>query len=306
MLFAAICWTKNGNTPGHGARYGLDEKDKFSSLPIGDSRAILVWDDSLGWTYFSDLSAEIRDFLDLYLPICNSPLQKSFVIGHLGQGLDGYIAASSGDSNYVTGRENILHLHRMRALCDAVVVGAGTALSDNPRLTTREVKGKHPVRVIIDPQLRLPSDLSIFTDEVSETLIFFDEKIKSHVFSKNETVSLIGVPLINGRLDLESLLNALNSRGLMTVFVEGGGKTVSGFLEKNLLNRLQIAISPLVIGEGIPGIRVTPKKRLKDCLRPHSRVFRMGNDILFDCDLRSIDREVAEIDSELPGISRIN
>ena len=83
---------------------------------------------------------------------------RPITIGHLGQSLDGFIATHSGDAISVTGPENILHLHRLRALCDAVVVGAGTVAADNPRLTTRLVAGSNPVRVILDPACRLPAD----------------------------------------------------------------------------------------------------------------------------------------------------
>ena len=80
-------------------------------------------------------------------------------------------------------------------------------------------------------------------------------------------------------------LRLLRARGCARVFVEGGGVTVSAFLEANLLDRLQIAIAPVLIGDGRPAIRLAPQARLRDCRRPGYRVFRMGGDVLFDCDL---------------------
>ena len=80
-------------------------------------------------------------------------------------------------------------------------------------------------------------------------------------------------------------LRLLHARGCARVFVEGGGVTVSRFLEANLLDRLQIAIAPVLIGEGRPAVRLAPQVRLRDCRRPRYRVFRMGGDVLFDCDL---------------------
>jgi len=79
----------------------------------------------------------------------------SLVIGQLGQSLDGRIATPSGKSHYITGPESLVHLHRMRAWVDAVIVGAGTVAADNPQLTVRRVEGRNPVRVVIDPSLQI-------------------------------------------------------------------------------------------------------------------------------------------------------
>ena len=91
-------------------------------------------------------------------------------MGHLGLSLDGFIATHAGESQFVTGGENILHLHRMRALSDAVVVGAGTIAADNPQLTTRHVAGPSPLRVIFDPSRRLAPDYRVFSDDSAPTL----------------------------------------------------------------------------------------------------------------------------------------
>ena len=91
-------------------------------------------------------------------------------IGHLGQSLDGFIATPSGDSQYVTGDDNIVHLHRMRALSDAVVVGAGTVATDDPQLTVRHVTGPNPLRVVFDPGRRLAQTYRVFTDDSGPTL----------------------------------------------------------------------------------------------------------------------------------------
>ena len=99
------------------------------------------------------------------------------------------------------------------------------------------------------------------------------------------------------------VIRLLRARGCARVFVEGGGVTVSMFLEANLLDRLQITIAPVLIGEGRPAVRLTPQTRLRACRRPGYRVFRMGGDVLFDCDL-SLQAEAAQ--SDVPGaLSRI-
>jgi riboflavin biosynthesis pyrimidine reductase len=87
-------------------------------------------------------------------------------------------------------------------------------------------------------------------------------------------------------LDLRVLLERLRARGLTAVLVEGGGVTVSRFLEANLVDRLHVAIAPLITGAGRPGLSLPARERIADCLRPAYRVFRMGEDVLFDCALQ--------------------
>lgn len=236
------------------------------------------------WHPADSLSGEARALADLYLPISIVAPDRRYAIGHLGQSLDGHIATGRGDSYYVTGPENILHLHRMRALCSAVVVGAETVAVDDPSLTVRHVTGPNPVRVVIDPRRRLNAGYKVFTDESAVTWLVTASSNQSD--KRLGSAKLLPVPATGGRLDLGFLLERLAERGLLTVFVEGGGQTVSAFLEANLLDRLQIAIARLVIGTGRPGLRLPGNDSLQDCLRPTGRAYRMGQDILFDCDLR--------------------
>jgi riboflavin-specific deaminase-like protein len=241
------------------------------------------------WVPTQRPDGEAGALLDLYLPLCRG---GPVTVGHLGQSIDGYIATRTGDSSYVNGPENILHLHRMRALCDAVIVGAGTIAADDPRLTTREVAGPNPVRVILDPRLRLPPNNRVFTDGEAETFVICSadiaaERPRGSSFSRDiRRTEIIAVPAVGADLDLGALLETLHARGLRRIFVEGGGTTVSRFLEAGLLDRLQIAIAPLIVGSGRPGLQLPPSERIAECFRPMHRIFAMGGDVLFDCDLR--------------------
>ncbi len=235
------------------------------------------------WTARMPLTAAAKYLFDLYLPICLTSANRPLTIGHLGQSLDGRIATESGASCYVTGPENIVHLHRMRALCDAIVVGAATIRHDNPQLTTRRVTGNNPVRVVLDSQRRLTADYNVFQDGATTTLVFCDAALAGRDTLGNAHV--IGVPLVKGRLQLSAVLEQLHARDLYGVFIEGGGITVSYFLQENLLDQLQIAIAPLLIGSGRPGITLPVIQDLNEGLRPRHRLFTMGNDILFDCAL---------------------
>ena len=265
--------------------YALEDSRVLSGSPSQDIHWCFAWQPDTGWKTSPNAAQSVRDLLDLYLPVCDACAERPLTVGHLGQSLDGHVATDSGDSCYVTGKENILHLHRMRALCDAVVVGGGTVAADDPQLTTRLVPGRNPVRVILDPKGRISDSYKILSDGQASTVLMRAENRVPPSSLDSKHVEVIGVPERNGRLDLNAVLAALHRKGLNTIFVEGGGVTVSGFLEAGLLDRLQIAIAPLIIGSGRAGLRTAPTQLLRDCLRPSHRVFRMGQDILFDCDL---------------------
>jgi riboflavin-specific deaminase-like protein len=201
------------------------------------------------------------------------------VTGRLAQTLDGRIATLSGSSQWIGGREDILHTHRLRAVCDAVIVGAGTVHHDDPRLTTRQVAGPNPVRVVLDPSRRLPAARNVFSDGVAPTILVTDGGGPA----THGHAEVLRVP----GLDLAALLRALSARGLHRVFVEGGGRTVSAFLRAGLLDRLHLTVAPRILGSGIPAFTLPEAARIADGLHFRWRVFPLGDDIL--CDI-ALDR----------------
>lgn len=229
------------------------------------------------------LAGEAAELAELYLPVCVGTVPLT--IGHLGQTLDGRIATESGVSRYVTGPANIVHLHRMRALCDAVLVGAETVRQDDPQLTTRLVPGDSPARVVVDPRRRLDATYRVFQDRQAPTLLVCAED-RAREGRPGPEVEVLGVPTVGDHLDLQVLRVRLTERGLRSVFVEGGGVTVSRFLQQGLLDRLHVAVAPLILGSGRHGLTLPVVDTLDDALRPRTRVFRMGQDVLFDCELR--------------------
>jgi len=268
-------------------RFAFAAGGGLQRVAADDPGAVLIWNPATGWESVLAATDPQRDLLDLYLPVSSGTHARPITIGHLGQSLDGFIATHSGDAISVTGPENILHLHRLRALCDAVVVGAGTVIADNPRLTTRLVVGSNPARVILDPACRLPDALTVFSDGEALTLRVCAAGSVAGAQARARGERILEVAATEGALDLHDLVRQLRALGYSRIFVEGGGVTVSSFLTAGLLDRLHIAIAPLLIGEGRPAIRLAPQARLQDCLRLQHRVFRAGSDILFDCDLRA-------------------
>jgi diaminohydroxyphosphoribosylaminopyrimidine deaminase / 5-amino-6-(5-phosphoribosylamino)uracil reductase len=241
------------------------------------------------WLASAPLSDDAKALVDLYLPL---QLDPDLVIGQIGQSLDGRIATEQGQSHYITGPADILRLHRLRALVDAVVVGAGTVAEDDPRLTVRGVEGSNPVRVVLDPDARLSSAQAVFTDGAAPTLVFHREQIASRPTARTEVVSLPAGPLHDDGddasppgFDPRMVIEALRARGLKRLLIEGGGITVSRFLQAGALTRLHVAVAPMLIGSGRPALTLLPITALDDALRPPCRTFHLGEDVLFDFDL---------------------
>jgi diaminohydroxyphosphoribosylaminopyrimidine deaminase / 5-amino-6-(5-phosphoribosylamino)uracil reductase len=224
-----------------------------------------------------------RRLLELYLPLCRGTPAR-FVVAHLGQSLDGRIAVANGGSHWVTGQQDIVHNHRMRALFDAVVVGAGTVRHDDPQLTVRAVPGPHPLRVVLDTGRRLGPDYRVFTDGEAPSLLFCAEDLAGSADRVGQA-EVVGIPTLNGSLCLSAVLERLAGRGLGRVFVEGGGITVSRFLAAGCLHRLQITIAPVIIGSGRPSITLPEVERVSAALRPEIRRVALGDDLLFECRL---------------------
>jgi riboflavin-specific deaminase-like protein len=223
----------------------------------------------------------------LYWPLClayhRRGLHDSFTIGHLAQSLDGRIATNGGVSRWLSGVADLLHTHRMRALADAVLVGVNTVLHDNPRLTVRRCAGNHPVRVVIDPERRLDGSQHVFTDAAATTLLLTaaDRARDGEALGCAE---IVPVPRGAQCLDPHEIRRLLARRGLNWLFVEGGGITVSRFLAARALDRLQITVAPVLLGSGRPSVILPEITDLSDSLRPRTRRFVLGEDVMIECD----------------------
>jgi len=268
-------------------------KPKEAAIATGEHETARVWD----WLLEQRKSvhhcmlpppistATQRAFLDLYSPFANRRDARSIVVAHLGQSIDGFIATQDGDSFYVNGPQNLDHMHRMRALADAVVVGAGTVAADDPALTTRRVKGPNATRVILEGRRRLGDAHRVFADEAAPTLLVRNGGDAGP--QRHGNAEVIGLSGADSEVDPSMLIDMLARRGLRRIFVEGGGLVVSRFLAAGALDRLQLGVAPVLIGQGRRGIAAPAQTRLLDCLRPAHRLYRMGDDLLFDYDLRA-------------------
>ncbi len=226
---------------------------------------------------------------DLFGRLALTPRGAPFVIAHLGQSLDGRIATESGHSRYIGCDASIVHLHRLRALTDAVIVGVATVVADAPQLTTRRVEGPSPVRVVLDPRARLSADASVIADGRAPTIVVHARGEEPALPTEIDTIALSVED--NGMLPPRAILRALAERGLTRILVEGGGRTVSSFIAARALHRLQFAVAPLLIGSGRAALTLPAVTTLDAALRPPCRRFDLGEDSLFDFTLEGPDKD---------------
>jgi len=218
----------------------------------------------------------------IFGPLQAGAVDEMVVVAQIGQSLDGRIATATGHSHYINGREGLAHLHRLRALVDAVVVGIGTVLADDPQLTVRRVAGPHPARVVIDPRGRLPACARMLAADGAERLVVTAEGSRLALPAGVETIALTAD---NGRIAPAAILAALSRRGFRRILIEGGARTVSGFLAAGCLDRLHVVVAPLILGAGPAALALAPVARVDHALRPPTVAHQLGDEVLFDCDL---------------------
>lgn len=175
-----------------------------------------------------------------------------FVILKSAMTLDGKTATASGDSKWITCQESRRYVHRVRSKVDAIMVGVGTVLADDPQLTCRMVRGKDPIRVVVDSRLRTPVGAALFhLDSPAETIIATIERDPA----KTASVHGLGAETLvcnaaEGRVDLEDLLRRLGKRGIQSVLLEGGRELVGTAVRNGLVDKFLLFYAPkLVAGD---------------------------------------------------------
>ena len=200
-------------------------------------------------------------------------------IGQIGQSLDGKIALNNGSSHYINEKESITYLHCLRSISDGVLVGVNTIIKDNPLLTTRKIKGPNPIRLIIDPTLKLTNKYKIFKDNNKN--IIFTNSSKEKKF-RNTTIVKFAKKSFT-----QNIYDYLKKTSLQTILIEGGPTTLSHFIELKLLNYMQFIISPTIIGSGIDSVRLKPISDLKNALRAKNTISKLGKEIIVTLDFNS-------------------
>ena len=205
---------------------------------------------------------------------------------HYAQSLDGRIATHSKDSQWIGGPASLRLAHQLRAEHGAVMVGVGTVMADNPRLTVRLVPGASPRRVVVDSTLRLPLDAHVLTDGLAPTLVATTERAP---LSRRRAVSDLGAEVLvveaneRGNVDLHCLLGRLHAAGIESLLIEGGGGIITSALRQRLVDRLVVVIAPKLIGAGTEAVGDLGVGRLRDALGFASACFRLlDEDVVFE------------------------
>ncbi|MGB3592975.1 MAG: GTP cyclohydrolase II [Ornithinimicrobium sp.] len=235
------------------------------------------------------VSSSDRVLLSRYGPLAGDGPHT--VIAQLAQSLDGFIASRTGQAQFVSGVQDREHLHRLRALVDTVVVGASTVINDDPQLTVRSVPGDNPTRVVLDPRGRVPTEARIFHDVAAPTLWVCGAGVPDQAAARSGNLSgSAGVEVVElaldaaGRFDPRAVVSMLRERGLGRVLIEGGGVTVSRFLDAGVLDRFYLTSAPLLIGDGVPGVRFDGEDSLSRAIRPTVRRYQLGEDVCSEID----------------------
>ena len=219
----------------------------------------------------------LRQCCEILLPLIRK--KDRVFIGQIGQSLDAKIALNNGNSHYINEKESITYLHCLRSISDGVLVGVNTIIKDNPLLTTRKIKGQNPIRLIIDPSLKLTNKYKIFKDKNSNIVFTTSNKKKN---LKNTTI--VKLPKKDFTLGVYKFLK---KSSLKYILIEGGPTTLSHFIEQNLINYMQFIISPTLIGSGINSVKLKPITNLKKAIRRKSNFAKLGKEIVATLDFNS-------------------
>ncbi|MEM9987666.1 MAG: dihydrofolate reductase family protein [Bacteroidota bacterium] len=245
--------------------------------------AMLVMEDELQTRihFAGGLKTGELAFWQRYLPYCflsyqAQQLGRAISVSHFAQTLDGKIATLGGDSKWIGNQENLKHAHRMRALCEGILIGGQTLVVDQPKLTVRHVSGPNPRRVVLASKL----------PDLSPLLACLDDPVWVIGLAESE---LAGYPhgywlprQHHGRIDGNDVLRCLFEQGIHSVYVEGGSQTTSNFLADGAIDILQLHLAPLIFGSGLDALQLPTIQWVSESIKFETSTFlRVGDGMMF-------------------------
>ncbi|MEI7448964.1 MAG: RibD family protein [Desulfomonile sp.] len=226
------------------------------------------------------------NFIEPVLEVAAAHRQRTgrpFVTLSYAQSLDGCISARPGVALALSGRQSLKLTHKLRAEHDAILVGIGTVLSDNPRLNVRLVDGDNPRPIVVDSRLRLPLDCNLLTQESGRPWIATIEKPdkKRSIALEAAGASILTLPSNSkGQVNLHALLDKLAGLGINSLMVEGGARIITSFLLERLANYIVLTVAPVLVG-GLRAVSDLGQSDPKNCLRIKNRGHRwLGEDLI--------------------------
>jgi diaminohydroxyphosphoribosylaminopyrimidine deaminase/5-amino-6-(5-phosphoribosylamino)uracil reductase len=210
-----------------------------------------------------------------------------FVTLKFAQTLDGRIATADGHSRWISSPASLKFAHTLRAIHDGILVGSGTLFKDDPELTVRLVRGRHPLRIIVDTHLRLPLDAGVLQNQDKARTIIATTEAASR--KKLSALDKMGIETIlvnrdqNQQVDLKKLFIELGRRNISSVLVEGGTAVITSIIRENIADRLVVVIAPKIVGKGIEAIGNLGIRVMDDAMKISIRqVTRKGGDLILD------------------------
>ena len=231
------------------------------------------------------LEPQCRELNEVFFHFMETKLP--FVTIKYAQTLDGRIATARGDSQWISSAPSLKFTHKLRAQHDAILVGAGTVIKDNPELTVRLVRGRNPLRIIVDSSLRIPPKSKVLQNlSRNKTIIATIKKASDPHFQK---LTELGAEVITvaadkqENVDLKKLLKILAKRNISSILVEGGAQIITSILINDLANRMVTVIAPKILGKGIEAVGDLKISNL-DLAKILSirKITRSGDDIILD------------------------
>lgn len=214
---------------------------------------------------------------------------RPYVILKAAMTLDGQLATTTGDSQWISCEASRTLVHRQRNRVDGILTGAGTVLADDPRLTVRLPEGgRNPARIVIDGNLKTSCESKVYAQEAAgwRLLVTADDMAneRRELFARHG-VEILAVPRSGEHLDLDAVMDSLGKRGMQSLLVEAGGELNGALLRAGLVDRLMLFVAPLLLGgsDGRPLFSGTGAARLADALRLSDlQVTPVGDDWLFE------------------------
>jgi len=211
--------------------------------------------------------------------------KKPLVVVKAAMSLDGQIATRTGDSKYITGREARKFVHELRAEYDAVMVGINTVLKDNPQLNVRLVKGRNPIKIVVDTSLKISANAKIIKNEGTKLIIATSKKAPKAKVKKllQKGVHVLVVDAKNGRIDLKQLIKELGKREICSILVEGGAELNAETIKSGIADKVLFFISPQFIGKGLGALGNLGINKVDKSIKLKSLDYRkIGRDILIE------------------------
>lgn len=228
------------------------------------------------------LEKEAKKLNEVYIKYMKT--KRPFVIIKVAMSLDGRIATKTGDSRYITSKEARTYVHQLRTEVDAVMVGLNTVLRDNPELTPRLVKGKDPMKIVVDSRLKIPKNCNLMKDPTKLIIATTNMAPKNEIKKLQQNgINVIITKAQKGLVDLQDLFKQLGKHEITSVMIEGGSELNSSAIKAGIVDKILIFAAPKIIGNGLGAIGSLGISKIDKAINLKNPITRkIGKDFLIE------------------------